>query len=367
MNNPYSSRGPLHDAAFFFGRVNELNEIGAFLRANQSISIVGPRKIGKSSLMLHLMRPETMHALQMEHDHLFIYIDCQELKSLQPQEVFVFICREMTAALRAHDMEPDIVLKDAVSQPSRLSFEAAVRRLNERGLRLVLLLDEYEGLALNPHMDVHFLNALRSAAGRLRLAFVTASAQPLFDLSYHDSSKVLLSSPFFNIFAQLFLGLMSETEARALIHAPMEAGGIVVDSQLEDFIYDLAGGHPLALQIACYHAWEGRGDLKAIKQRTTQELEPHFEYYWRCLSPTEREVLRNPAEATLRQPSDPTIRSTLRDLTWKCLLVPVTGSYIYPSKAWAEFVLTRPPDPADTSAIRQPRQGTSVVDTIQGT
>ena len=65
MNNPYTSRGPLQDARMFFGRANDLNEIGAYLHGNQSVSIVAPRKIGKTSLMLHLMRPETIAALRV--------------------------------------------------------------------------------------------------------------------------------------------------------------------------------------------------------------------------------------------------------------------------------------------------------------
>ena len=50
------------DPAMFLGRTHEMNEIAAFLRGNQSISIVGPRKVGKTSLLFHLMRPTTWAA-----------------------------------------------------------------------------------------------------------------------------------------------------------------------------------------------------------------------------------------------------------------------------------------------------------------
>ena len=70
MENPYVFRGPIHDPKMFFGRIHEFNEIAAFLRSNQSISIVGPRKIGKTSLLFHLMRPEIWTDLGLE-GHLF--------------------------------------------------------------------------------------------------------------------------------------------------------------------------------------------------------------------------------------------------------------------------------------------------------
>ena len=82
--NPYVFRGPVHEAAVFFGRTHELNEIAAFLRGNQSISIVGPRKVGKTSLLFHLMRPETQTELGLGEgatgeSTLFAYLDCEVL------------------------------------------------------------------------------------------------------------------------------------------------------------------------------------------------------------------------------------------------------------------------------------------------
>ena len=351
MNNPYTSRGPLQDARMFFGRANDLNEIGAYLHGNQSVSIVAPRKIGKTSLLLHLMRPETMAALGIGRENLFAYIDCQALSTSRQDEIFANFCTEIAAALHTHKLEPELSLKSAVTTPTWSAFEFALRKLIQRGLRVVLMLDEFEQLTMNPHMDVSFYNALRAAAGRLRLVFLTASAQPLIELTYFDSSKKILSSPFFNIFAQVYLGLLSETEARELIRTPMEAAGMAVSSQLEDFIYQLVGGHPLALQIACFHAWENPEDLPKIELQTKQELEAHFQYYWHNLSPAEQEVLRHPAEAGLQEGGNPALAVVLRGLTRKCLLVRSGGSYSYPSKAWAEFVSAHPNDPETMSPI----------------
>lgn len=356
MNNPYASRGPLHDAKMFYGRAHDLNEIGSFLRGNQSVSIIGPRKIGKTSLMLHLMRAETMAALRIGAENLFVYIDCQALSSGRHDEIFVHFCTEIAAALRTYGLGPEPTLKAAISKPTWSAFEGALRKLNQRGLRVVLMLDEFEQLTTNPHADVRFYNALRSAAGRLRLAFLTASARPLIELTYSDRSQNILSSPFFNIFAPLFLGLLSEAEARNLIRIPMEAAGIVVSSRLEDFIYELVGGHPLALQIACFHAWDNPDDLYQIESGTMQELDAHFQYDWHKLSPAERNVLRHPSEAGLREASDPAIRVIFRNLIRKCLLVQIRGSYCYPSKAWAEFVSAHPHDPVTISAAEPPAQ-----------
>ena len=344
MTNPYTSRSTLHNARMFIGREYELKELGAFVKGNQSVSIVGPPAIGKSSLMMHLMRRETRAALSLAAENIFVYINCQMLSHSQHNQVFAHFCTEIAAALRSQGFEPEPALSAAVSLPTRSAFESALRKLNHRGLRVVLLLDEFEQLTLNPNIDVNFYNALRAAAGSPRLVFLTASSLPLIDLTYAEHSQKILSSPFFNIFASLFVGLLSETEARSLIRYPMDAAGITLSAQMEDFIYELVGGHPMALQIACSYAWESPGDPNQIELQTRLELEPHFQYYWHNLSMAEKEVLSNPSKAGSRESDDAALRVTFRGLIRKCLLVQLHGSYIYPYRAWEEFILAQPDD-----------------------
>lgn len=333
--NPYISRGPVRMASMFFGRTHALQEIAAFLRGNQSVSIIGPRKIGKTSLLFHLLRAETWPTVGLDDKNLFVYLDCEVLGEGKHEDIFGQLAGEMLAALDTRGLPPEPALETAMNKPTRLAFEAAVRKLNQRGLRVVLILDEFERLSTNPNLDVNFFNALRSAAGRYQLVFLTASARPLIELTYTGKAQEILSSPFFNIFAPLFLGLLEKDEARALIRTP-SAGRF--PSATEDFIYQLVGGHPLTVQVACFHAWDAAADTAEIERRTTQELHAHFQYYWRNLSPDEQDTLRHTSHAAARALSDTTMRGVLRDLTQKCLLVVDEGVYRYPSLAWTNFV-----------------------------
>ncbi len=338
MSNPYIFRGPVHDPAMFYGRRHELNEVAAFLRGNQSVSVVGPRKIGKTSLLFHLMRPQVWPDLGLDEDILFVYMDCEVLGEGGHEEILAQFAGEIAAALDERALPPEPALERAMDKPSRLSFEGAIRKLNRRGLRVALILDEFERLSNNEDLNVNFFNALRSAAGRYKLAYVTGSACPLIQLTYSGRSKEILSSPFFNIFAPLFLGLFPEEEARQLIRQPAQEAGEPFPPDTEDFIYELVGGHPLALQVACFHAFDAPDDTAMIEKQATQELTPHFQYYWQNLTPEEQRTLRQLAEAASRASSDTTMRGLLRDLVQKCLLVNEDGAYLYPSRAWANFL-----------------------------
>jgi predicted Ser/Thr protein kinase len=353
MSNPYVSRGPVRTREMFFGRIHELNEIAAFVHGNQSISIIGPRKIGKTSLLYHLIRPGVWPEIGLDSNSLFVYLDCEVLGESTHEELFAQFAAEMSVSLDGYGLPAEPALDAVVAKPSRLSFEAAVRKLNQRGLRVVLILDEFERLSTNPHLNLNFFNALRSAAGRYQLVFLTASARPLIELTYSGHSQEILSSPFFNIFAPLFLGLMPEGEARRLICEPACNAGRNFPPVTENFIYTLAGGHPLALQVACFHAYDmpDYDGTSEIEQRTVRELSAHFQYYWRNLSPVEQDALRSLSDAVTRAAGDTTLRAALRDLVQKCLLVTQGDVYVYPSQAWADFVAIQNPATPNPSRV----------------
>lgn len=355
MLNPYVSRGPVRNPEMFFGRKHEINEIAAFLRGNQSVSIVGPRKIGKTSLLFHLMRHEVWHQYGLDDQNLFVYMDCEVLGDLDHTEIFRQFGVEMEIALDKYHLDPEPDLTRAIESPSRLFWERAIRKLNQRGLRVVLILDEFERLSLNASLDVNFFNALRSAAGRYQLAYITASAHPLIELTYSGRSQEILSSPFFNIFALRSLGLLEQADALALIREPSTAINSPIDPETEKRIYEMVGGYPLGLQIACFHVLENpTSTWEDIEPKITQELNAHFQYAWNNLSLSEQHTLRHISDADIRSQADTTLRGLLRDLVQKCLLVYEHNRYSYPSRAWEKFVssqqITQPSTPTSQIA-----------------
>lgn len=339
-DKPQTIQDLLQDPGLFFGRSNELREIATYLRGNQSLSIVGPLAIGKSSLLLHLMRAETLKTLELGGDNLFVYIDCQKLSNLQQVEILTYICHEVSTALEKGTSAAETTLVERVDITSWASFEALLRKLCQRGFRLVFILDDVDYLMMNPNLEVSFFNALRSLAGRLRVVYLTASEKPLVELTSIDQPSNFLSSPFFNIFAQIYLGLFSETEANNLIQARIESAGKKASVEILHFINQLVGRHPFALQVGCTYALDNPQDLPGIEQRSKLALEKLFQYYWESLSLIERDVLIQVEGRNVRTTSDPKINSAIKGLERKCLVVQDKGYYQCSSKILAEFITT---------------------------
>src|SRR5579872_5073920 len=158
VRNPYISRGPVRSADMFYGRSADLWEIAAFIGGNQSIAIVGQRKIGKTSLLFHLMRPEIRAALNLGAETVLVYVDCEMLGQGGTNDIFGQFASEIAAALQDAGQDAEPALETAIDKPSRLAFEAALRRLNQRGLRIVLILDEFERMSTNAELDLNFFN-----------------------------------------------------------------------------------------------------------------------------------------------------------------------------------------------------------------
>ena len=270
--NPFFHRGPVKECGYFYGRTRETKRALQLLRNGQSVSIVGPRKIGKTSLLLHLMDESVLavHGMGAGSDaaaaarrprYLFVYINGETLGTLTKLDVYRTMLDEVDGRLEAV-LGSVVTLSRAGDDPEAWGelafhqFSRALRRLTAEGLRVIFLIDEFEALSSNRRLGEDFFSSLRSLTLH-DVAFATASQHPLLDLTLR---KEVLSSPFFNIFALLQLGLFEPQEAETFVGAmaarASTTAGCALPAQLAEYLIDLVGAHPFCLQVACYHACE---------------------------------------------------------------------------------------------------------------
>lgn len=244
MHNPFTIGSMIQNPAEFVGRTAELQFLLTRLRSLQSCSVVGERRIGKSSLLYHLH--QTGAARLGDTSYRFVYV---ELADAAAQTVVDFL-RTVLDALQC----PTDAIRDD-NKPSRnlTAFDQAIKARTEAGERLVLCLDEFEALFENPsEFNDMFFNHLRTMVSHRRLALVTASRQPLEIYSLERK----LTSPFYNVLSVTTLGDFTEEEAVqfvALHHSHVN----FTDKELR-FINSWLDPHPLKLQILCDQVLQNR-------------------------------------------------------------------------------------------------------------
>jgi hypothetical protein len=155
----------------------------------------------------------------------------------------------------------------------------------------VFLLDEFELLAANRHLSPYFFARLRGLTTKYELAYLTASQRPLFAITAEEE---ILSSPFFNIFVTLSLGLFSQAEAKSLFKKRLEHRKTQFSDHLIEYLLYLVGPNPFFLHIAGYHAYQALDQGKALENEEDfaqldgpieVEASSHLGYLWNNLTP----------------------------------------------------------------------------------
>jgi hypothetical protein len=276
MINPFFHRGPVRDPAYFFGRSTEQAFVAELLRTGQSVAVSGARRLGKTSLLFQIAHPAVASGLGLGPGTTrWVYIDGGALDGLDEEWLYGLVDRALGGEA------------DAVPYGR---FVERLRALAAQGVRLVLAMDEFELLAANPRLGPSLFNRLRGLAAQLPLQFITSSRDPLVELTFAHPET--LSSPFFNIFAPLHLAPLAEPDAAALLTDLSAQGERPFGPKTVERLLDLAGPHPLFLQVAGYRAFaalpDGGGELQpeawaAVQAQAIADLEPHLRYYWGSL------------------------------------------------------------------------------------
>ena len=282
IRTPFFNRQRITDPAYFIGRQRELERLYSAIATQQCVSIVGERKLGKSSLLTHLTDAATLRSFGFDPAHyLFVYLDLEGLASARRDDFWIELLDPIATRLPAGDLAQTVQRLLDAGDVRFLTVRRALRRIRDAGFQLVLMLDEFESLARNAQFEPDFYGELRSLAGELGSVILTASKRSLYDLTYEHSST--LSSPFFNIFSELPLGLLSDEDARSILIELAKRADQAFCADEVQFAIELAGPHPFFVQVAGQHLYDtpGRGAprppeiYEMIRKRFAAEAEDH--------------------------------------------------------------------------------------------
>jgi predicted Ser/Thr protein kinase len=285
QSNPYLDRVAIRNPAHFFGRRREVTRIFSRLGAArpQSVSIVGERRIGKSSLLNYIANRD-IQAKHLEDRDPFVFVkmDFQERKNISLEE---FLKDLIILMLQAADFSEAIT-------PDFEGVRTAVGSLQKKGRKIVVIFDEFDVVTSNTAFGEEFFSFFRSLANNYDLAYLTSSRLDLQELCH--TSKIA-DSPFFNIFSTLNLGPFGREEALQLIAEPSGEAGLSLEPYVDPII-ELAGYFPFFLQLACSAYFEnlmledGRVDAEQVRDTFREEVTPHFNYLWEHFTAEEKEV-----------------------------------------------------------------------------
>jgi len=359
LDNPFTYGNPISDPHRFVGRDREVEQIFGRLRNEEfeSSSLVGDRRIGKTSLFNYLADPRVraQHSLLPEQ-YVFVYADLQMVdETMGPVRLWHWLLKLMRQRCKDKGVAEFVAALEQDERLDTFALDELFEQVDDKGQHVVFLLDEFEHITSNGNFGPDFYYGLRSLVIHHQLALVTSSRRELIELCHSEAIK---SSPFFNIFANINLGLFSQADADRLIHQSLSRTEVQFSEREIKEVFDLAGLHPYFLQAACWVLYEShRKDLdeqartRLLATQFDQEAAPHLADYWGNSDDYEKIVLT--AAALLEQKTKPEREFSLTDLhalfagseptvkhlEKRGLLIPVNGRYRLFSSTLSPWIL----------------------------
>lgn len=298
MRNPFFCDG-FTPVEKFVGRKGEIRRLVNNIRKGSSTIIVGDPKIGKTSLLMYLFSSENRNIYGGDSKRLkFQYIDMHTFdhnmgphqfwcRAIKPWYEAGLIDTSLSAISKAclKCVEDDFLIYNALPE----LFEI----LEGSGLRMVLLLDEFDVVPNHPKLNTRdFLGKFRSLSTRYSaLSVIIATRQSRAQLN-HVTGQYNDGSPYFNAFNEIVLGKLHNREITQVLDW---AKGLFTTYDRRRLV-ELTGGHPYLLQAAAselwytYHEILGHNDERwqQVEEKLYRESTSMFREIWRMWSPEMR-------------------------------------------------------------------------------
>jgi hypothetical protein len=312
--NPFTFGNPIKDPARFYGREAEIRQITNRLlsSAHESTSIIGERRIGKTSLLYHLSNPQVSAQLGLTPDKFcIVYADFQGLTDITPTRFWQRVLRMMSRSVCDESLKPSLEQLSKQDSFDLFDLEDLFEASQDKGLTIVLMMDEFEYVTQNPNFKSDFFGGLRALAIHHGVALLPATRRELVDLCHSEEIK---GSPFFNIFANVVLRPFSHEQARELIGGYTATSEHALSQDETNLVINLAGGYPFFVQMAGHYLVEGKmqslsGDAlqKFVVNNFDQQADAHYSYLWSHCSESEKITLLMILTLGMQEPSRKTI------------------------------------------------------------
>jgi AAA+ ATPase superfamily predicted ATPase len=260
MPNPFFYGGRV-DPSQFVGREQELRNIFNCLETAhtgqmQSVSIVGPHRIGRSSLLYYVVSKYSGY-LQNSNSYRFAYISLHDADCHTPNRLLQKILQELK-----------INSKGRKSTTSPSEFQDALKILQKQRVKPVVCLDEFEELIQTGAFENEFFDSWRHLMSNSEIAFVIASTRFLNELVAPDK----YTSSFFNIFTVMELGEFTEDDANQIIQRG-RVSDRPFDSDDVKYMRRFGGKHPYKLQLAGAKIYLAKTGITIDWKKVEQDIE----------------------------------------------------------------------------------------------
>ena len=325
QKNPYVHREMLlPESDMFFGRQKELDSIFHLLSKPKSVSIIGERRIGKSSIANRLY-----HEFKSSPDTIAIYIDCNEIAETCHTRNDFF--KMINNKLKRSDSNIPVQCVDNYFE-CYTTFKRFIEKQAKLASKCILFMDEFEALPKMPFADDTFFSNLRSIGNNPlnHFAYVTVSKKDLSQLAHNGID----TSNFWNIFTPKIVNMLDKNSIHELRSCGFQQSSMsLTEADISTMNY-LAGRFPFFNQIVCWHIFDAKVDqIQVNKHHIKNDLITHYQTIWNLRTRQEQQILKQ-----LSHPKISKYELQMNDMIVRELVEVKNNKYVTFSRFFGELI-----------------------------
>jgi hypothetical protein len=295
MGNLFDNPTTLRDPELFVGRASELERILGMIRNRQSVSLVGLRRIGKTSLLTCLQSTQIQQKYHFDGSRfLFWYLDLQT-RSMEGQVDFIDdVHRALTEGAQAQGYP----LSDAEGLSKDDEIRLLLAEFAQDGWFPVLIMDTFDEINQYRQIPENVFRFLRSLATKGHISYITASVETIGEIFRKLVPVDSKPSPLYNIFATVKLRDFAPHEARFHLMETSKKSGAPFSEKEVNWIVGQAGRHPFLLQQVATLLFEEKQaqgleevDYQHVQKEAQQNALNYFEDCWMMLSNSDHQEI----------------------------------------------------------------------------
>lgn len=359
--NPFKF-GTVVDGIHFTDREDELARIGSYLKSENHLIIISPRRFGKTSLIRKILN---------ESDRRFIFLDMQlviseeDFASQLLKRIYrIYAAQKIKGFIKSFRLIPSVIL-NPVTGEVEISFSPGSRdlapledvlnlieKLGKEDNKTIVVLDEFQDIfRINAGLD-RMLRSVMQNHKNINYVMMGSGESMIREIFEKKNS------PFYRFGTLFTLGKIPQDKFRLFLEYNY-TGFVKEAGIISEDILKITGSHPYYTQQLAFVVWEILNRLnyfEGIAEAAADEIvtshDNDFELLWNTLNRTDMIVLAGMSAGTLSPLSDEfgrlygsgavsTVFSALQRLVRKGMVIREGSSYFIDDPFFRRWIQRR--------------------------
>jgi len=290
-------------------RAGLLQRVAARLRAGECCSIVGPSGVGKTNLGRFLQRQDVQALYFPDAPTWVVLIDCNALAAQEGSRefaVFELIAHRLIREAERRNLPESVIAPldrlyvtllndDKPLLALRYLERICGRLIEEQGLRLILLFDQFEDIWRA--LDAGLFRNLRYLRDefKYRLIYMTITRERLSRGRQRARGDMEAVESFWELFEPhtFGLGMHDESDAREMLEQIARRRGAAPTAEVARAVIDASGGYPALIRALAWTLEERLLGEPPERLALLPEVAQECAKLWNDLLPDEQRVVRH--------------------------------------------------------------------------